>query len=82
MVISNCPARNILQSEKPYFIDLGALINIFQILTLLYEGGVKKVKHADLALVKVVDDGVVESFFELPLGLGAVGLKLGIARLI
>lgn len=38
--------------------------------------------NADLALVKVVNDGVVECFFELPLGLGAVGLKLGVARLV
>lgn len=38
--------------------------------------------HTNLALVKVINDGVIEGFFELPLGLGAVELKLGAAHLI
>lgn len=37
---------------------------------------------ADLALVKVVDDGVVQHLFELPLGLGAVELKLRATHVI
>lgn len=38
--------------------------------------------HTDLALVKVVNDGVVESFFELALRLGAMELKLRTAHVI
>lgn len=37
---------------------------------------------ADLALVEVINDGVVERLFELPLGLWTVGLKLWAAHLI
>lgn len=43
---------------------------------------VLRANFADLALVKVVDDGVVERLFELPLGLWTVGLKLRAAHLI
>lgn len=38
--------------------------------------------NADLALVKVIDDVVVELLFELPLCFGAIGLKLWATRLI
>lgn len=38
--------------------------------------------HTDLALVKVVNDGVVESLFELPLRLGAMELKLRTTHVI
>lgn len=59
----------------------------FRKMSLKLKGSVLRRCHAysqaaDLALVKVVDDGVVECFFELPLGLGAMKLKLGAASVI
>lgn len=47
-------------------------------LVLVFEGA----NFANLALVEVVDDGVVECLFELSLGLRTVGLKLWAAHLI
>lgn len=46
------------------------------------KGGCCAGKHADLALVKVVNNGVVKRLFELPLRLGSMELKLGAAHLI
>lgn len=42
----------------------------------------ERANFADLALVEVVDDGVVQRLFELPLGLRTVGFKLRAAHLI